>query len=331
MRVLFIGGTGVISTEVSKLVLKKKINLWLLNRGKHNHKVPRKAKTITADINNTTEMRDLLEGQMFDVIVQWISYTVDDVKRDYELFKGHTKQYIFISSASAYIKPIPTLPVTEETPLGNDIWEYSKNKQLCEEYLHTVDSDDFNVTIVRPSHTYNEEKIVFQLKSRNHPYTMVNRILNNEKVIMLDGGMSLWTLTSSKDFAYAFADLLGNEASYGETYHLTSDFVYSWERIYELICEACDRKPNPVYIPTDFALKYFPEYKSELLGDKNNSLFFDNSKIKEVAPSYRSEVDYGNVVKKAIKRLKKDSSLQSIDSDFNSVYDMCIKDFEAQK
>lgn len=330
MRVLFIGGTGVISTEVSKLALKKKIDLWLLNRGKHNHKRPKKAKMITADINNITEMKEKLEGQMFDVIVQWISYTVEDVKRDYELFKGHTKQYIFISSASAYIKPIPELPVTEETPLGNEFWEYSKNKQVCEEYLETVRSDDFNVTIIRPSHTYDEEKLVFQLKSRTHPYTMVKRILNNEKVIMFDGGMSLWTLTSSKDFAHAFVDILGNEATYGETYHLTSDFVYSWERIYELICEALDRKPNGVHIPTDFVLKYFPSYEAELLGDKNHSLFFDNSKIKEVAPNYRSDIDYGNVVKKAIKRLQINSDLQNIDEEFVLQYDKCISEFEKE-
>jgi len=331
MRVLFIGGTGVISTEVSKLAIKKKIDLWLLNRGIHNHKKPKKAKAIIADINDMTAMKEKLEGQMFDVIVQWISYTVADVKRDYELFKGHTKQYIFISSASAYIKPIPELPVTEDTPLGNEFWEYSKNKQLCEEYLESVNSEDFNVTIVRPSHTYNDEKIVFQLKSRKHPYTMIQRILNNEKVIMLDGGMTLWTLTYSKDFAYSFIDLLGNEETYGETYHLTSDFVYSWERIYELICEALNCKPNAVHIPTDFVLKHFPSYEAELLGDKNHSLYFDNSKIKKLAPNYLSQTDYGNIVKKALKRLLKDTTLQTIDEEFNQKYNECIEEFEANK
>lgn len=331
MKVLFIGGTGVISTEVSKLAIKKNIDLWLLNRGKHNHKKPKKAKVIVADINDMTRMKEQLEGQMFDVIVQWISYTVEDVKRDYELFKGHTKQYIFISSASAYIKPIPELPITEETPLGNEFWEYSKNKQLCEEYLETVNSDSFNVTIVRPSHTYDDEKVIFKLKSRNHPYTMINRILNNEKVIMLDGGMSLWTLTHSEDFAYSFVDLLGNVETYGETYHITSDFVYSWEKIYELTCEALNRQPNVVYIPTDFALKYFPEFKGDLLGDKNHSAIFDNSKIKSVSPNYRSNIYYGNIVKKALKRLKSDKKLQTIDNEFNNVYNKCIDDFEHKK
>ena len=330
MRVLFIGGTGVISTEVSKLAIKNKIDLWLLNRGNHNHRRPKKARSIIADINNINQIKEKLEGQMFDVIVQWISYTVEDVKRDYELFKGHTKQYIFISSASAYVKPIPELPVTEDTPLGNEFWEYSKNKQLCEEYLNSVHSDDFNVTIVRPSHTYDDNKIVFQLKSRKHPYTMIDKILNNEKVIMVDGGVTLWTLTYSKDFAYGFIDLLGNEKTYGETYHLTSDKVYTWERIYELICENLDRKPNAIHIPTDFVLKYFPSYGPELMGDKNHSLFFDNSKIKAVSPNYRSETDYGNIVKKALKRYIIDTSLKNVDFEFNEEYDKCISDFEKE-
>ncbi|AIO19200.1 NAD dependent epimerase/dehydratase family protein [Candidatus Izimaplasma bacterium HR1] len=329
MKVLFIGGTGVISTEVSKLAIKKKIDLWIFNRGKNNTKLPKKAYAIRADINNIDEMKRKLEGTMFDVVVQWISYTVDDVKRDYELFKGHTKQYIFISSASAYIKPIPDLPITEDMPLGNDYWEYSKNKQLCEEYLNTVNSEDFNVTIIRPSHTYDDSKLVFQLKSRKHPYTIVDRILNNEKIIMPDKGMSLWTLTYSGDFAQAFVDLFGNEATYGETYHLTSDKVYTWERIYEIICEKLDRKPNALYIPTDFLLNYFPSYKGELLGDKNHSLFFDNSKIKAVAPNYRSKTDYGDIVKKAIERLLTDNELQTIDNDFLNKYNQCIKDYEA--
>lgn len=331
MRVLFIGGTGTISTAVSNLAVEKGIDLWVFNRGKHNLVLDKKVKRIVADIYNMEEMKQKLEGQMFDVIVNWISYTVDHVKRDYELFKGHTKQYIFISSASAYIKPIPSLPVTEETPLGNEIWEYSKNKQLCEEYLQTVHGDDFNVTIVRPSHTYNDESLVWQLKSRTEPYTMIHRILNDEEVIMMDEGMTLWTLTYNEDFAHGFIDLLGNKKTYGETYHLTSDKVYSWERIYELICEACGKKAHPVYIPTDFVLKYFPSYEAELLGDKNNSFFLDNSKVQAVAPNYRSETDYGDIVKRAVERLKYNKNLQIIDEEFLKKYNQCIADFKAKK
>ena len=329
MKVLFIGGTGVISTAVSKLAVKKKIEIWVLNRGKHNHKLPKKAHIMIADMNNKEEVLKSLEGHYFDAIVQWISYTVDDVKRDYELFKGKTKQYVFISSASAYQKPIPTLPITEEIPLDNKFWDYSESKRKCEEYLLSVHSDDFNVTIIRPSHTYNDEKLIYQLKSRHHPYSLVDRILHNKPIIIPDKGLSLWTITYSEDFAYGFLDILGNEKTYGEFYHLTSDKVYSWERINEIICEKLDRTPNIIHIPKEFIFKYFPEIKPEILGDKDMSLFFDNSKIKSVAPNYRSKTDYGDIVKKALKRLLKNHKLQTIDDEFIDRYDQCISDYKS--
>ena len=330
MKVLFIGGTGVISSAVSKLAVKKKIELWVLNRGKHNELLPKKVKVLIGDINNTEEIKQLLEGHQFDSIVQWISYTVEDVKRDVELFKGHTKQYVFISSASAYQKPILTLPVTEDTPLGNKHWEYSENKKKCEEYLLSIHNDDFNVTIIRPSHTYNDDKLVFQVKSRNHPYTLVDRILNNKKIIIPDQGMELWTLTYNKDFAYAFLDVLGNPATYGEYYHLTSEKVYTWEKIYEMICEKLNRKPNIFYIPTEVIVKHFPELKGELYGDKQKSIYFDNSKIKAIAPNYRSKTDYGDIVKKAVKNLQGDKWLQTIDDEFIIRYEACIAEYEMQ-
>ncbi len=329
MKVLFIGGTGIISTAVSHLAVKKKIDLYVLNRGKHNHKLPEKVKVLNGDINNKTEIKSLLKNHYFDSIVQWISFTENDVKRDYELFKGHTKQFIFISSASAYKKPIPFLPITEEIPLGNKYWEYSENKRYCEEYLLSVHSDDFNVTIIRPSHTYNDEKLISQLKSRNHPYTMIDRMLNNKPIIIPDEGMDLWTITYSEDFAYAFVDILGNKKTYGEYYHLTGDKVYTWERINEMICDAVGVKPNIIYIPTDFIIKYFPDFEAELLGDKNNSSIFDNSKIKAVASHYRSKVDYSNIAVKAVQRLLNNKELQTIDVEFNKRYDELISAYQS--
>jgi nucleoside-diphosphate-sugar epimerase len=328
MKVLFIGGTGVISSAVSKLAMEKDIDLWLINRGKHNDRIPKNTNILIGDINNKEEISSLLEGHQFDSIVQWISYTVEEVKRDVELFKEHTKQYVFISSASAYLKPIPTLPVTEDVPLGNKYWEYSENKKKCEEYLLSVHSDDFNVTIIRPSHTYNDEKLVFQLKSGKHPYTLVDRILKNKQIIIPDNGMELWTLTYNKDFAYAFLDILGNPQTYGEYYHLTSDKVYTWQRIYEMMCEALDRKPNNINIPTEFILKYFPEFEGELYGDKQKSLYFDNSKIKAVAPNYKSETHYGDIVKKALNSFLNNAVLQTIDTEFITRYENCISEYE---
>ncbi|MBN2300418.1 MAG: NAD-dependent epimerase/dehydratase family protein, partial [Acholeplasmataceae bacterium] len=271
MKVLFIGGSGTISTNVSKLAIKQGIDLYVLNRGKQNSKLPEEVKILQGDINDIVSIKALLKDVYFDSIVSWISYTVDDVKRDYELFKGHTQQYVFISSASAYMKPIPFLPITEEIPLGNQYWEYSENKKKCEDFLLGVHGKDFHVTIIRPSHTYDENMLVAQLKSREYPYTMINRMLNHKSIILPNDGKSLWTLTYSEDFAYAFLDILGNERTYGNYYHLTSDKVYTWEQINQFIADAIGVKPNVIYIPIDMIMKHFPEYKAELYGDKLSS------------------------------------------------------------
>ena len=177
MKVLFVGGSGVISTAVSEMAIDRGIDLYVLNRGKRNDKLPEGITFLQGDIYKPDEVKKAIKGQYFDSIVQWISFTVDHVKRDYELFNGFTKQYVFISSASAYFKPTPYLPITEEVPLGNVYWEYSENKKKCEEYLLTVNNPNFNVTIIRPSHTYNDEMLISQLKSRTKPYTLINRML----------------------------------------------------------------------------------------------------------------------------------------------------------
>lgn len=327
MKVLFIGGSGIISTQVSKLAIEKGIDLYALNRGIHNDKIPKKVKIIKGDIHNKDEIKFLLEGQFFDSIVQWISFTPSDVMRDYELFKGHTTQFVFISSASAYQKPLPFIPVTESIPLGNQFWEYSENKKLCEEYLLSVHSKDFNVTIIRPSHTYDETMLISQLSSRRFPYTMIDRMIHNRPIILPDNGVNLWTLTYSKDFAHAFLDVLGNPKTYGQYYHLTGNKVYTWRKINEMICDAVGVLPNTISIPTDFILKYFPEYKAELYGDKKDSTVFDNSKIKSVAQHYQSNTEYSEIVKLAVVRLLENKELQEIDSEFNQKYDQCIRDY----
>lgn len=328
MKVLFIGGTGRISTAVTKLVAKKKIDLTILNRGKHNTKIPEKVKRITGDIHNKDEMKSILKDLTFDVVVDWIAYTEDDVRRDYELFYGKTKQFIFISSASIYQKPVQKLPVVEESPIGNEHWEYSRNKIKCEEYLMSKHSNEFNVTIIRPSHTYDETNIIAEIKSSTHPYTLIKRIIDEKKIIVCDSGWSLWTLTSNKDFANAFVDVLGNKKTYGEAYHITSNKVYTWDRIHEFIAEALKKPYHPVFIPTDVVLKHFPELDGELKGDKIHNFTFNNSKIRQIAPNYTTKVDYGNSVKKAVKRFLKNKDLQTIDEKFDERYDALIDDFE---
>jgi nucleoside-diphosphate-sugar epimerase len=315
MKILFIGGTGLISTAVSKLVLKSDDELFILNRGNNNSVLPLGATYLIGDINNEESIKELIKDYYFDTVVQWIAFTKEQVERDYRIFSGKTKQYIFISSASAYIKPIPKYPITEDVPLGNKYWQYSDNKRLCEEYLISVHSEDFNVTIIRPSHTYNDEKVVAVIKSWGAPYTIIDRLLKGKKTIIPGDGTSLWTLTYNADFADAFVKVLGNPKTYGEVYHLTSDFVYTWERINELLCENLGVIPKVIHIPSDFIIKHAPFLEGELLGDKHWSAIFDNSKIKEIAP-------------KAIKRILENKDLQTIDEDFNKWYDNIISEYE---
>ena len=329
MKVLFVGGTGVISTAVSKVAIDTGLDLYVLNRGKRNDKLPAGVTILQGDIYKPNEVKKALEGHYFDSIVQWISFTVEHVRRDYELFNGYTKQYVFISSASAYFKPIPFLPITEEVPLGNVYWDYSENKKKCEDYLLAINDPNFNVTIIRPSHTYNDEMLISQLKSRTKPYTLINRMLNDKPIIIPDDGQSLWTLTYNKDFASGFVDVLGNKDTYGEYYHLTGEKVYTWEKLNEMIANAVGVKPNIINIPTDYILKYFPDFKGELYGDKKDSAIFDNSKIKRIAPNWVSITEYSTIVKGAVNRFLDNKELQEIDVEFDKKYDELIKDYKA--
>lgn len=328
MKVLFIGGTGIISTAVSKVAIDRGIDLYILNRGHRNDKLPEGAKILVGDIYKPDEVKEVLKGHFFDSIVQWISFTVEHVKRDYLLFKEFTNQYIFISSASAYQKPLPYLPVTEKVPLGNKYWEYSENKKKCEEYLFSIQDPNFHVTVIRPSHTYNEEMLISQLNSGQKPYTLIDRMLHDKPIILPDDGQSLWTLTFNQDFASAFVDVLGNRKTYDDFYHLTGDKVYTWEQINQMICDAVGVKPNVIHIPTDTILQYFPEFRGELYGDKKDSATFDNTKIKEIAPHWLSRTEYGDIVKLAVKRFLDDPNLQEVDEDFNQRYDALIEAYQ---
>jgi nucleoside-diphosphate-sugar epimerase len=327
MKVLFIGGTGLISTAVSQLAIKQGIDLFIMNRGIRHDELSDKVNRIVCDINNETEVKKILDNHYFDVVVDWIAFTVDHVKRDYRLFKGHTKQYVFISSASLYKKPFDKLPVTEEAKLDNQFWGYSKNKEICERYLMDLNDKDFNVTIIRPSHTYNNQAVVAQLNSWQHPYTLINRMRQSKKIIILDQGINLWTLTYNEDFAYAFLDILGNEKAYNEIYHLTSEKTYNWLELNKIIEKALNLKTDIVFIPTNEAVKYFKEYEGALLGDMIHSAVFDNSKIKKVAPNYKSSTGYEDVINKIIKWYDEHEEYKTIDEDFDKRYDELISKY----
>lgn len=328
MKVLMIGGTGLISTAVVEEALLRNIDVYILNRGKKNISFSKPIHSLICDIHDEQAVHKALENEFFDVIIDFIAFTVDHVKRDYRLFKNKTAQYIFISSASAYQKPLPKLPITEDIPLDNKYWEYSRNKKYCEAYLQGLNDPNFNITIIRPSHTYNDQSLIFQLKSGNYPYTLIDRMINQKPIILPDQGESKWTLTYNKDFAKAFVDVLGNEKTYNDFYHLTSDKVYTWNEITDSIYQALDVAPNIIYIPTEVILKHFPEFEGELYGDKFESAIFDNQKIKNVAPNYVSKTEYPDIAKLAVNYYLSHKDAQKIDDEFIKRYEKLILEYK---
>lgn len=330
MNVLFIGGTGIISTEVTRLCVKKDINVTVFNRGTNNHILPKSVHTIIGNIYDEEEAKKLLKGRTFDVVVEFIAFGVDALQRDVRLFKGITKQFIFISSASAYQKPVQDFPITEKTPLENPFWDYSRSKIECEEYIKSQNSDDFNVTIIRPSHTYNDNHLMLTVKEWGSEYTLLKRIQDGLPYIIPGDGTSLWTITHSQDFAKAFVEVLGNEKTYGEEYHITSDKIYTWDQLYELTCKALQVEPNKVYIPTDFILEYMPHKVGEFYGDKHYSVFFDNSKIKTIAPDFKATIAYEDVVSKAVNHYLTTKELQYFDEKMNTLYEKIINDYQTK-
>lgn len=287
MKILFIGGTGVISSACSALCVEKGYQLHLLNRGKSFRPLPENANLIKADIKDKTYVQSKLKDHYFDVVVDWIAYLPEDVKRDFELFRDKTAQYIFISSASVYAKP-PPLPIDETHPADNPFWKYSDNKILCENYLKSVNEKfGFPVTIVRPSHTYDKT-----MNPLHGGYTTLNRLLSGKKIIVHGDGTSLWTLTHHRDFAQGFLGLLAKTEALGEVYHITSDEILTWDQIAHILARVADVEANIIHLPSDFIAHFDPDWGPSLLGDKAYNLVFDNSKIKKINPEYSSTISF---------------------------------------
>lgn len=288
IKALFIGGTGIISSGCAPEALESGFDLTLLNRGQSSRPTPDGAEVLVADYHDRAAVEKALAGREFDVVVNWIVFTPDHVARDIEMFKGMTGQYIFISSASAYQKPPRSLPITESTPLENPYWEYSRNKAACEEVLmEAYLSDGFPATIVRPSHTY--DKTLTPLPGGK---TMMKRLLKGKPVIVHGDGTSLWVLTHHKDFAVGFVGLMGNPLAVGEAFHITSDEQLTWNRITELMAAAAGVEADIVHITSETINRYDPEWGAGLLGDKSNSVIFDNSKIKHFVPAFKARIPF---------------------------------------
>jgi nucleoside-diphosphate-sugar epimerase len=297
MKVLFVGGTGNISVSVSKLAIQHGIDLYLLNRGKRDV-VIEGAKVINADISQPDQVQAVLRDHEFDSVVNWIVFTQEQVERDIQLFAGRCKQYIFISSASAYQKPLVYPFITESTPMANPHWQYSRNKIRCEERLmQEYRENGFPFTIVRPSHTY--DTIIPTAVGRGN-YLIPKRMLEGKPVIVHGDGTSLWTLTHSEDFAKAFVGLLGHPQSIGHAIHITSDFVVTWDQVYEQIADALGVKANIVHIPSEFIAGVDPDTGAGLLGDKMWCALFDNSKIKRYVPGFAATIPFHEGIRRTI-------------------------------
>ena len=309
MRVLFIGGTGIISSACSELALQNGIDLYLLSRGQSIRPVPAGATVLHGDIRQPAAVLAALGDLTFDAVVNWVAYTPDHVQSDLELFRRRTTQYVFISSASAYQKPPGFLPIRESTPLVNPFWQYSRDKAACEAFLEQAGRQEgFPFTIVRPSHTYDRTLLPF-----HGGYTTVARMRSGKPVVVHGDGTSLWTLTHHRDFAVGFVGLLGNPHALGQSFHITSDEWLSWNQIYTIIAQAAGAEPRLVHVPSELIARYDPEWGSSLLGDKAHSIIFDNSKIRQLVPQFQPAIPFWQGAQEIIAWYDADVSRQVVD------------------
>ncbi len=333
MRALFIGGTGIISTAISRQLLDSSWELYLINRGSRNDVLQTNVKTITADINNEADVKEKLGDLQFDVVCDFIAFVPSQLERDYRLFAGRTKQFMFISSASAYQKPLSDYKITESTPLANPYWEYSRNKIACEEYLMKMYRENgFPVTIIRPSHTYDERSVPLGVHGNKGSWQVVKRMLEGKPVIIHGDGTSLWTMTHNTDFAKAFIGLMGNIHAIGEAYQITTDETLTWNQIYKCIADALGVELKPYYVPSDFLHSVSNyDFRGSLIGDKANSVVFDNAKLKRAVPDFVPTMRFDMGVKKTIEYVLSHKECQIEDEEFDAWCDRVIAAMENAK
>ena len=318
MKALFIGGTGTISTDVVALAQQRGWEITLLNRG--SKKLPEGMRSIVADIHDEQAVAKAIAHESYDVVAQFIGYTAKDVERDIRLFQHKTKQYIFISSASAYQKPQTDYRITESTPLVNPFWEYSRNKIEAEEVLMTAyRTTGFPVTIVRPSHTYNGTKPPVSVHGAKGNWQILKRILDGKPVIIPGDGSSLWTLTHSKDFAKGYVGLMANPHAIGNAFHITTDESMTWNQIYETIADALGKPLNALHVASDFLAEHGVTYdfRGELLGDKAATVVFDNSKIKRLVPDFICTVSMVDGLRQSVHYMLTHPESQTPDLEFD--------------
>lgn len=324
MKLLFIGGTGIISSACSQLALERGYELTLLNRGQSSRPVPDGARQIQADIRDMAAAKQALADEQFDVVVNWVAFTPEHIATDLELFTGRTRQYLFISSASAYQTPPTHLPITESTPLHNPFWAYSRQKIACENRLmRAYRETGFPVTIVRPSHTYDQT-----LLPMRGGYTVVNRMRQGKKVVVHGDGSSLWTLTHHRDFAPGFVGLLGHPAAIGDVFHITSDELLTWNQIFQQVAAAAGAEAQLVHISSDAIASHDADWGSSLLGDKAHSMIFDNGKIKRLVPDFVASIPFWQGAQEIIAWYDADPARQVIDPAFDLLLDDLVARYD---
>jgi nucleoside-diphosphate-sugar epimerase len=322
MRVLFIGGTGNISAAVSRMAFSRGFDVFLLNRGSRIADMPG-SRGLIADVHRPEQVRAVLNNLDFDAVVDWIAYTADDIERDISLFRGRTKQYVFISSASVYQKPPEHYLIRESTPLHNPFWDYARNKIACEVRLMRAYQDEgFPVTIVRPSMTYDTNLPI--AVGGWGTYTLADRLMRGLPVIVHGDGSSLWVVTHADDLARGLVGLLGNGRALGEAFHITSDEVLTWNQIYQGIGEALGVEAKIVHVPSDLVARAAPNLAGSLLGDKTWSVVFDNSKIRDLVPHFQATVAFRDGIRRTLDWFAADEKRRIADAGVNEEMDRIL-------
>ncbi|MBR0527939.1 MAG: SDR family oxidoreductase [Prevotella sp.] len=335
MRILIIGGTGTISSAITRQLAASGQDLWLLNRGTRKQEVPAGVKQIVADISNEEEVKRLLGDMQFDAVCEFIGFVPEQVERDIRLFKGRTRQYVYISSASAYNKPASNHVINEGTTLANPYWEYSRNKIACEELLMKEYRENaFPVTIVRPSHTYCERSVPVSVHGLKGSWQVLKRMIDGKPVVVQGDGSSLWTLTWNEDFARGFISLLGNPKAIGEAFQIMSDESLTWNQVYKCVADALGVAFHPYYVSSEFLAAVAPkeyDFTGNLLGDKSVTVVFDCSKLKRVVPGFQATTRFHEGVRRCVAYLLSHPELQVEDEEFDAWCDQVIAAQEQAK
>ena len=324
-----IGGTGTISSAITRQLVAGGHELWLINRGNRSAELPDGVKLVTGDINeHPDEVAAKLGDEMFDAVCEFIGFLPSQVERDIRLFSGRTRQYVFISSASAYNKPVRQHVITEGTSLANPHWQYSRNKIACEELLMKAYRETgFPVTIVRPSHTYCERAVPVSVHGPKGSWQVLKRMLEGKRVIVHGDGSSLWTLTWNEDFARGFIGLLGNPQTIGEAFQIMSDESLTWNQIYQTVADALGVEFNPCYVSSSYLAQVSPaawDFEGNLLGDKACTVVFDCSKLKRAVTGFCATTRFDQGVRRAVAYIKSHPEFQIEDPEFDAWCDKVI-------